>query len=147
MDYTRKDNTIVLRLEKGEQINASLLQLAEKENITCASITGIGAAGKVTLGFFTPETKEYKEETFEGDFEICPLAGNLTTKDGKPYIHCHINLGDSSFNCFGGHLKEATISVTCEIILTITPTAVERTMSEDIGINLMEFSADNVKKD
>ena len=39
----------------------------------------------------------------------------------------------------GGHLNRARISVTCELVITVTDGTVDRFLDESIGINLYRF--------
>ena len=56
MEYRKFNNQYVIRIDKGEEICAKLKEVAQKENIKLAYLTGIGAAGKVPAGVF--DTKE-----------------------------------------------------------------------------------------
>ena len=46
MEYKKFNNQYVIRIDKGEEICAKLKEVAQKENIKLAYLTGIGAAGK-----------------------------------------------------------------------------------------------------
>ena len=43
MKYTRKNNTVIVRLEVGDELVSSLLEVAEKEKIGFAGVSGLGA--------------------------------------------------------------------------------------------------------
>ena len=149
MDYRRFGDKLVVRLDKGEEVCAKLLELAEKENIRLASVSGIGASGDVTLGVFNPRIREYKSVRYEGDYEIASLTGNLSRQDGKPYLHLHAVIGDPTDKfewhhnpsgvTYSGHLNAAVISATCELVVDVIDGEVGRKFSDDIGLNLYEF--------
>lgn len=139
MEYRRFENTIVLRLDPGEEICASLLAVAEKEHILLGEFSGLGAVNRFTTGVFYTDTREYHANHFEGAFEIVSLIGTLTRKDGTPYLHAHMSAGDAKGNVFGGHLNEAYVSATSEIVLRIINGTVNRKFSETIGLNLFAF--------
>ncbi len=96
-----------------------LLELARREHITLACVHGLGAADQVTVGVYFPATKEYKSNSFEGEYEIISLHGTLTTQQGQPYGHFHMSIGDEEGRVFGGHLNRAVISATCELVITL----------------------------
>ena len=79
MEYRKFDNTYFLRIDRGEEILASLAALCEKEQITLGTITGIGAVGEVTLGVFDRQQFAYQSQTYTGDFEIASCSGTVTT--------------------------------------------------------------------
>ncbi len=138
MEYIRKNDVIYLRLEKGEEIISSLCELSEKENISSASVTGIGATDDVTVGVFLTKTKQYKQNTYNSDFEITSLTGTITRKDLLPYIHIHCSFANLK-ECFGGHLNRAVVSATAEIVITVFDGIVGRKFNENIGLNLFDF--------
>lgn len=139
MQYRRTENTVVLRLDPGDEITASILSLAEKENITAASFTGIGAANDLSVGVFDTGKKAYARFDLAGDMEISNLTGNVTVMDGKPYQHCHVTAGKTDGTTVSGHLVRGVVSLTCEIFLTVLPAAIERAYNEQLGINTIRF--------
>ena len=84
MDYRKFGTTYVVRLDPGDEIVEKVLWLAAVENIRLATISGLGAVDTVTLGIFSPDTKQYKANMFHADFEIVSLTGTITTQRGRP---------------------------------------------------------------
>ncbi len=139
MEYRRFGDTIVLRLDPDEEICEKLAEVADKEQIALASISGLGAIKELTTGVFDTVTKEYHSNQFQGALEIVSLTGTITQKEGKTYLHAHLSAGDSNGNVFGGHLNRAIVSATAEILLQVIPGKVDREFSEEIGLNLFRF--------
>lgn len=139
MDYRAFGNKFIVRLNKGEEIVQKIKDLVEKENIKLGSIIGIGAVDIATIGLFDTNTKEYHSTKLEGDFEITSLVGNISTKNGETYLHMHIALGDEKYHVYGGHLNEAFVSATCELIIEKIDGVVEREFDENSGLNLLKF--------
>lgn len=140
MEYQKFNQHLVVRIDANESIIESLMRVARAEKISLASINGIGAVKSFTVGFFNPKTKVYQEQTFKGYYEITSLIGNITTHNGEPYFHLHANFGNDNYQIVGGHLKEAIISVTCEIVIMLLEGNVGRKMGE-VGINILNFTA------
>lgn len=136
MEYFICDDTVVVRIERGEEVLCELEKLCDKLKITAATVEGIGAADKITVGLYNVEKKEYFKKTFTGDFEVTSLLGNITTKNGKPYLHLHINFADENLNSFGGHLNECRICATAEIFIKSLPCKLKRFLDDETGLNL-----------
>lgn len=139
MEYKKFENHYILRLEKGEEVIEKIKELCIKENITLASISGLGAINLVEIGLFNVNTKEYKTKIYEGMFEITSLIGNISKKDDDIYLHLHINFSDETNIVKGGHLVKCNISATGEIIITKINGEVQRELNPDIGLNLFKF--------
>lgn len=140
MDYRKFGSQYLVRLDKGEEVVSSLKKLCETEQIFLGSIGGIGAAKKVEIGLFDPETKQYRSQTLEGVFEITALTGNITRKEEDAYLHLHINFSDAANQVRGGHLVKCVISATAEIFVTAMEGTAGRVLSEEIGLNLLAFA-------
>ena len=141
MEYRRFGNKIVARIDKGEEICAKLLELAEAEDIRLAGVYGLGASDDVTLGVFDTATKYYNKTVYNAtDYEIGSVTGNLSRQGDKPYLHLHAVIGSPVMGeCHAGHLNAATISATCELMIDVIDGEVGRRFSDEIGLNLFEF--------
>jgi len=139
MEYKRYGGVIALRLDKGDDITESVYTVAEKEGVKAAKVSGIGATDDFTVGVFDIAKKEYEKFVFSGNHEINALDGNITEKDGKPYIHLHITATGKGGKVVGGHLIKGVISLTGEIIITVTDGKITREYDETLGINRWKF--------
>lgn len=139
MEYRKYGSKVLIRLDPGEEIVSGIASLCEKENIRLGVVSGIGAVGKVTVGLFTPDTKEYHSTTMEKPYEVTALVGNVSMMDGKFYQHLHITLADIEHNAFGGHLNEAIVSATAEIWIDVVEGDIDRAFSDTVGLNLLKF--------
>ena len=139
MEYRVFEDTVLVRLDKGDEIVKSLLEVAKKEGLTLASVSGIGATDDFEVGVFDLARSDYDHFRFGGNHEIVALVGNLTTKDGAPYIHLHITCAGEGGKIVGGHLFEAKISLTAEIFLLKSACRAERLRDDALGINKILF--------
>ena len=139
MEYKRLESVIALRLDKDDDIAESIYKVIEKERIKFAKVSGIGATDDFTVGVFNIEKKEYEKFDFCGNHEINALTGNITEKDGMPYIHLHITATGSGGKVVGGHLIKGVISLTGEIIITVLGGDITREFDENLGINRWKF--------
>jgi len=117
MRYFVLGATYIVRLDAGEKIIESLQSLCERDGIGGGHFQGLGAVDRAEIGHYDPAGRAYGWTVLSGPQEIVSLCGNITTLEGKPFVHAHIALGDGAFAVRGGHLKEAVVSATCEITL------------------------------
>ena len=147
MEFQKFADTYVVRLDKGEEIIASLQKLCETEQIALASVTGIGAADHAVsaadhavVGLYDVGQRQYHKTELNGPMEITSLMGNVTQKEGAVYLHLHINLCNTKMQIMGGHLNECRIGATGEIVVRTLPGKVERLLDEKVtGLNLFRF--------
>lgn len=139
MDYRRFENTIIARIDKGEEILEKIKEIALKEEIKLANINALGATNSFTVGVFKTKEKKYYSNNFEGDFEIVSLTGTINTMNDEFYTHIHMSAGNDKGEVFGGHLNRAVVSATCEMVINIIEGRVDREKSEEIGLNLFRF--------
>ena len=140
MEYRKFPQGYVLRLDPGEEVVSSLTRLVADENILLGSVSAIGAANDVTIGIFNTAEKQYYAQRYQGDYEISALVGSVTRKEGEPYLHLHITIGNPiTGQVHAGHLTSAVISATLELFLQVWDGEVGRKFSDKVGLNLFEF--------
>lgn len=140
MQYKKIQGTYIVRVEKGEEAIEKLIELCEKEDITAGSIQALGATNKAELLWYDADKKEYSQKVFEGEnYEITSFSGNVSRNNGKPYLHCHITLGNRDFVAYSGHCKSVIVSGAFEAVVETLGGEVEREYDEGVGLNLLKF--------
>ena len=139
MEYKKFNNTIVARIDRGEEILDRIKEIALKEDIKLASISALGATNDFTVGVYNIDEKKYYANSFQGNFEIVSLTGTINTMNDEFYTHIHMSAGNDKGEVFGGHLNRAMVSATCEMIINIIPGKVDRVHDDEIGLNLFKF--------
>lgn len=131
----------VLSLDNHVEIVEALTAFCTEKEILAGSITGLGAINEATFRFLNPATKQYVDKTFAEQMEITNLTGNISQKDGKPYLHLHITASRSDYSCIGGHLLSARINGACELLVEDFWDCgkIGRRFDEETGLNLYEF--------
>ncbi len=128
----------VLRLDRGEDVVATLQAFAEREGVRAGFVSAIGATDDAELGFYEPGDRTYVRRTFTGDHEIGALTGNISLLDGRPFPHLHIVISGRDLVAYTGHLFRAVVSVTCELQLVTDPGVLVRTARPDLGYNPLD---------
>ena len=139
MEYRRFKDTIVARIDKGEEIVEQVKAIALAEEIKLASVQALGAVNDFTVGVFKTEEKKYYANSFQGNFEIVSLHGSINTMNGAYYSHLHMSAGNDQGQVFGGHLNRAVVSATCEMFIQIIDGSVDRRFDEASGLNIFCF--------
>ena len=139
MDYRKFGDTYVVRIDKGEEIIASLTDLSRKENIRLAQVDALGAVDHALVTVLDVPTGIFYKKEFNECMEISNLCGTVTRKDGEVYIHLHATLCDTKLTAHGGHALELRVGATCEMIVREIPGEVGRQLDESIGLNLFRF--------
>jgi len=125
------------RLERGDDVLSSLTEFCAHESVTVGWVEALGAVERGGVGYYDHEARVYRETWFEEGMEIASLTGNVSSKDGETFLHCHVILADRDGRCFGGHLLEGTVAFACEFsVTTLTGPRPERTHDEATGLAL-----------
>ena len=139
MEYRKFGDTYIVRMDPGEEILTQLKVFAEQEGVKLASVTALGAVKDFTVGVFDTGAKVYKSNRFQGVYAIVSLGGTINTLNDAFYCHLHMCAADQEGHAFGGHLNEAVISATCELVVTCLPGRTDRVFSDEVGLNLISF--------
>lgn len=132
--------TFALVFDAGDTVMDELHAFASAEGLSAASLTGIGAFSEARLGFFNPEQREYEEIVVGEQAEVLSLVGDVAlTEDGEPQVHAHVVLGGRDGGARGGHLLEATVRPTLEVVLTESPPELRRRSDPASGLALIDL--------
>jgi predicted DNA-binding protein with PD1-like motif len=122
----------------GDEVASGLLAFAREHQMTAASFTAIGALQRLTAGFFELDRKDYARITLDEQLEVLTMSGNIAIAGEGPKVHAHIVVGRSDGSAHGGHLLEAIVRPTCEVIVIETPAALRRTLDPATGLALIQ---------
>lgn len=130
--------TFALIFEKGDEVMRETTAFARRERLTAAHLTAIGAFRDAVLGYFDPARKDYRRIPVREQVEVLTLAGDVAVKDGEPQVHAHVVLGLSDGSTRGGHLLEAHVWPTLELILVESPAELRRRSDPETGLALID---------
>lgn len=128
----------ILVFENGDEFMEGMSRFAKDNHLTASSFTGIGALQDVVLGYFDWNTKDYKKLPVGEQVEVLSLAGDIALDNEKPAVHAHIVVGKSDGTAHGGHLMEARVRPTLEVILTETPAHLRKQYDPESGLALIK---------
>jgi predicted DNA-binding protein with PD1-like motif len=133
------EKTFALIFETGDEVMANLTDFARSNKLGASHLTAIGACSEVTLGYFDWDKKEYKKIPVNEQVEVLSLIGDVALKDGDPKVHAHIVVGRSDGTTMGGHLVEARVRPTLELILTESPKHLQKQIDPESGLALIRL--------
>ena len=133
--------TYAIVFDKGDEIIAGLTECARQQNLVAASFTAIGAFSSATLGYFDRERMDYRQIPVGEQTEVLTLAGNVAVDAQKrqPKVHAHAVLGRANGSTLGGHVLEARVWPTLEVILVESPAHLCRTSDPETGLALIDL--------
>jgi predicted DNA-binding protein with PD1-like motif len=110
-----------VRFSTGDEILSGLYDFVAKNHITSGHITGIGGlAPGALLGWGDPEYGAFKRIEIKDKTEIVSLVGDISTRNGAPYVHVHMVVGSADGSTKAGHLLEAHIAPVGELTVVAT---------------------------
>lgn len=139
MRIKKVGSVYLVRLLKGEELVRSLTTLAVKKRLGGAFFFGLGVARNLTLGYFDAHKKSYVKKRFAGEYEFTSLVGDISHFDKKVVVHAHATITDAKFRALGGHVFEAYIPATCEIIVLPFASKLVRMFDPATGLNLLRL--------
>jgi len=136
--YVKTPTGYMMVLRRGDDVIASLENLATAEKIPSGSVTGIGFLSDVTFGFYDSAKKEFQPKTFH-DVEMAGMTGSIAWKDDKPSIHAHATVAGRDFKAVGGHVLAAKVGTgSVEINIVAHDKRLERKIDPDVGANVLQ---------
>jgi uncharacterized protein len=133
------ERTFAVVFDTGDEVLTGLRSFAREANLLGARLTAIGAFQDVTLGYFDPDRKEYLKIPVREQVEVLSLVGDVAQQDGEPKVHAHVVLGRSDGTTRGGHLLEAHVRPTLEVMLVESPEHLRKQHDPESGLALIRL--------
>ncbi len=132
------ERTWAVIFETDDEVSSGLLDFAKKNHLAGSHFTAIGAFQDATLGYFNWQTKEYQRIPVREQVEVLSLLGDIALdEEGGPKVHAHVVVGKADGTAHGGHLLEAHVRPTLEVILTEAPKHLQRHHDPASGLALI----------
>lgn len=139
MQFARFGDRYQVRLESGEEVQATLVSWLASQAIGYAAVSGLGAVREITLSYWNADTLQYETHAREEQMEVVSLVGNVTLKDDAPFLHLHVALGRRDLSLIGGHFNDAIAHPTLEIWLQPESEPVRRVPDMASGLSLIDL--------
>ncbi len=133
------EKTYALIFDAGDEFIEGLTRFADENDLLASHFTAIGAFQRATLGFFDFDKKDYLKIPINEQVEVLSLVGDISSEDGKPKIHAHVVVGKRDGTAHGGHVLEAHVRPTLEVVLEETPAHLRRRHYPEMGLSLIDI--------
>lgn len=127
------------RLSPGAELVAELTAHCAQHAIHQALIAGIGALRRPEIGSYSFEEGVYHRLQLAGDWELLTLNANVSLREGRPFIHPHVTLGNSAGEVRGGHLFSAEVLVAEIFVQVLEGEPLERVPDAETGLSLWPY--------
>lgn len=134
------ERTIALIFDKGDEVISTLQQFARDHNLTASRFSAIGALQSAVLGYFAWERKDYERIPVDEQVEVLSLNGDIALDGDEPKVHAHAVLGRRDGSTVGGHVLEARVRPTLEVILVESPGYLRKTCDRETGLALIDVA-------
>ncbi len=132
--------TYVVVLDGGEEVMDCLQSFAETEGLSAAQVAAIGAFESAVVGFWDARRKDYERHPVAEQTEVVCLLGDIAVdRAGRPKLHLHAVLARRDAATLGGHLLEARVRPTLEVIITESPAHLRRLHDAAAGLALIKL--------
>lgn len=132
--------TFAIVMTTGDEVLSSIEEFARRESIGAAQLTAIGALRDVVLMYFDWEKKDYKRIPLREQVEVASLIGDIALDpQGRPAVHIHLVVGRQDGSAMAGHLGEAHVRPTLEVIVEETPSYLQKVHDAETGLALIQI--------
>ncbi|MGB5904337.1 MAG: PPC domain-containing DNA-binding protein [Xanthobacteraceae bacterium] len=134
--------TFAVILETGDEVQACMTTFIETEGIRAAQFSAIGAFSDVELLYFDWESKSYQKSAIAEQVEVASLIGDVAeSPSGESAIHIHAVVGRRDYTALAGHLGEAHVRPTLEVLLTESPAHLHKRFDKESGLALIRMES------
>jgi predicted DNA-binding protein with PD1-like motif len=130
--------TYAVVLDTDDEVASELGRFVREKEVEAASITAIGAFRDALLRYFDWQTKQYKKIVVNE--QVLSLLGDVAVAEEGPALHLHAVLGKADGSVVGGHLLEAHVRPTLEVILTQPPSYLQKRRDPTTGLPLIALA-------
>ena len=131
--------TFAAVLDTDDEAVQCLTAFAREHRLSASQFTAIGAFRDCVLGYFDWQKKDYLRIPIDEQVEVLALLGDVALNDGEPKLHAHVVVGKADGTAHGGHLLEAHVRPTLEVIIIESPTHLQRRSDPKTGLALIRL--------
>jgi uncharacterized protein len=124
------------RLDHGTDIIGQITYLAKENVIKTGFVSIIGALSRAELGYYDQVSQKYGKIQIDEPVELVSCFGNVSLRNGEPFVHAHAALSDRAGRVYGGHLNSGTVFAAELYMQELLGPNLERVPDSITGLNL-----------
>ena len=129
--------TFVGRLATGSDLVDEIEAFALANDIRAAWVSVVGAVRRSSFAYYDQADQQYLPLASEHHHELAGFVGNLSIRDGRPFLHAHASFADRDGRSVTGHLLRGCEVWVAEVnIREMLGVELERTPDEVTGLAL-----------
>jgi len=129
----------VFRVKPDSELFSFISDYCRKNNITSGIVIGIiGSLKKATLNFVQELPARFDGVEYSGPLEIVCAQGSVALKDNELIVHIHMQISSKEMSR-GGHLAEATVLSTAEVVIGELGYQLKREFDSYTGLNELAY--------
>lgn len=128
---------LVGRLATGSDLVEEIERACGEHSVLAASVSVIGAVRRAAYAYYEQEEHRYLELGSTTHHEITGFVGNVSERDGRPFLHAHATFADADGATVGGHLLRGIEVFAAEVVITeLRDVTLVRQHDEETGLAL-----------
>ena len=129
----------VFRVKPHQELASEIARYCRQNGISSGVVIGIiGSVESARLNFLRELPGKYETKEYKGPLEIVCAQGSVALKDDELLTHVHIQLF-SPEECRGGHLVEAKVFSTAEVVIAELDYQLRRYLDPYTGLNELQI--------
>jgi len=129
----------VFRIKPEQELVSEIARYCRQNGISSGVVIGIiGSVESASLNFLRELPGKYETKQYQGPLEIVCAQGSVALKDAELITHVHIQLAGPD-ECRGGHLVEAKVFSTAEVVIGELDYQLHRYADSYTGLNELQL--------
>jgi hypothetical protein len=125
------------RLETGSDLVEEIERHCAEHGILAAQVTVVGAMRRARYAYYRQEAREYLELASDTHHEVVGFVGNVSERDGRPFLHAHATFADEDGATVGGHILHGCEVFAAEVMIReLGDVSLVRIHDEETGLAL-----------
>jgi len=128
----------IFRVKPKQELASEIAHYCRQNSISSGVVMGIiGSVVNAKLNFLKELPGKYETKEYKGPLEIVGAQGSVALKDTELIVHVHLQVSSQN-ECRGGHLVEARVFSTAEVVIGELDYQLYRYADDYTGLNELQ---------